>query len=297
MRDPEYDRFGPWILEITEEDPLPPLFVSYMTRKEEPFFNIKIPRPIDRRDLSPGENMYDYVVSIYEKDLYILERVGDEVREQSIPYESIIALRHSEDLLDGNLFIYINNRCYKLPYSTVSSEIISRLIEILRQRYISTSSSRSDIISNRKPEPVSGELSFLFSGLLASAGKNHSDMKLLAFQSEIPVNSIEGKPWKRLFLGAIDKRLLESLHMCNGIELEIINRGRTWGYRWQAIYGKETLFLPLENIMDMNREYEKSSRGIENLIFQTAGSRHSFSFTRENPALPGYFKIIEDAAI
>ncbi|MCK5737459.1 MAG: hypothetical protein KAH21_13325, partial [Spirochaetaceae bacterium] len=178
-----------------------------------------------------------------------------------------------------------------------ASEIVSRLIDLLRQRCISTSSSLREIISNRKPEPVSGKLSFFFNGLLTSAGKNHPDMKLLAFQAEVPVNTIEENLLRRLFFGAINKRLLESIHMCNGSELEIINRGGTWGYRWQAIYGKETLFLPLENIMDINREHEKSSRGIENLIFQTAGSSHSFSFTRENPSLSGYFEMIENVAI
>ena len=265
MRDPEYDRFGPWILEVSEEDPIPPLFVSHMTRNEEHVFCIKIPRPMDRCDLNPGENMYDYVVSLNEKDLFILKRDGEDVIEQCIPYECIIALRHSEDLLDGNLVIYITNRYFKLPYSTVSSEIITRMV--------------------------------FFSGLLKSARKKHPDMSLLAIQAEISVISIEDNPLRRLFFGAINKRLLESIHMYNGRELEIINRGRTWGYRWQAIYGKETLFLPLEKIRRIDREQEKSSRGIENLIFQTAGSRHCFSFTKENPALSDYLESIKDVAV
>ena len=54
MRDPEYDRFGPWIIEISEADPPPPLFRPYLTREETVLLSIKIPRKIDRRDAPPA---------------------------------------------------------------------------------------------------------------------------------------------------------------------------------------------------------------------------------------------------
>lgn len=297
MRDPEYDRFGPWIIEISEEDPLPPLFISHMMRKEKPFFCIKIPRPVDRRNLMPGMNMYDYVLSLFDNDLYVLERDGEDVRERSIPYKNIMALRHTENLLDGNLHIYIAEKCFNIPYSTVSSEIITRMVDLLRKRYIIDSHLEIETIKIKHMSAAPEEISFFFSGLLKRAREYHPDMNLLAIQVEVSVNSIEDNHLRRLFFGAIDKRLLESIHMCNGRELEIISRGRTWGYRWQAIYGKETLFLPLEKIRRIDREQEKSNRGIENLIFQTAGSRHSFSFTKENPALSDYLESIKDVAV
>ncbi|RKX93863.1 MAG: hypothetical protein DRP59_01775 [Spirochaetes bacterium] len=59
----EYDRFGPCIVEISEEDPFPPLFLPYLKGDESSLFSIKIPRREERRNLEPGMNLYDYVLS------------------------------------------------------------------------------------------------------------------------------------------------------------------------------------------------------------------------------------------
>ncbi len=40
MGNPEYDRFGPWIIEISALDPPPPLFQPYLTRQETPLLDI-----------------------------------------------------------------------------------------------------------------------------------------------------------------------------------------------------------------------------------------------------------------
>ena len=40
QRDPEYDRFGPWVIEIGDEDPPPPLFVPHLTRSEAPLLGL-----------------------------------------------------------------------------------------------------------------------------------------------------------------------------------------------------------------------------------------------------------------
>lgn len=297
MRDPEYDRFGPWVLEISNEDPIPPLFVSWMTRDEAPLFSIKIPRPDERRNLEPGMNMYDYVVSLYESDLHVLERNENDVNEQSIPYKDIVAIRHKEDLLDGELNIYIAQRSYSIPYNTVSSEIVCRLADLLRERYIADGSSEAASSGNAGSMEVGDELSFYFNGLLKGARKDQPDMSILATQTEVPVSSIEENLWRRFLYGAIDKRLLESIHMFNGRELQIINRGRTWSYRWQVVYGKETLFLPLEKITGINVEPDPKNPGISTVVFRTAGSSHSFSFTSGNPSFSGYSEFLKQKAV
>ena len=64
MRDPEYDRFGPWIYEISEEDPVPPLFIDHIPTDKIPLMSIKIPRKIDRSEARPGWNLYDYVMNM-----------------------------------------------------------------------------------------------------------------------------------------------------------------------------------------------------------------------------------------
>ena len=38
----EYDRFGPWAVEVSEEDPMPRLFEPHVTRREVPLLSLKI---------------------------------------------------------------------------------------------------------------------------------------------------------------------------------------------------------------------------------------------------------------
>lgn len=291
MRDDEYDRFGPWILEISESDPLPPLFEPFFTREEDPLYCVKIPRPMDRRDLSPGMNMYDYVVALYEADLLILERDGKDVKTLSFSYSDIVAMRHSEDLLSGVLHLYTTGNCYSLPYSTVSVEITDRIVDLIRGRY------NTEAISSESPDfkaaaiPDPEDMSFYFNGLLGKYSSNHPENKFLAHQREISVHSIDNNFWRRIFYGAIDKKLLESIHFFNGSELEIIDRGRKWSYRWQAIYSKETLYLPVNNIRK-TEHLPDSTEGIESLLFQTDVSEHSFLFKNDNLGLELYTRLL-----
>ena len=52
-RDAEYDRFGPWVVEIGDEDPPPPLFLPHLTRTEQALLSVKIPRKVARRRGTP----------------------------------------------------------------------------------------------------------------------------------------------------------------------------------------------------------------------------------------------------
>lgn len=287
MRDPEYDRYGPWMLEISESDPLPPLFEPFFTREEDPLYCVKIPRQMDRRDLSPGMNMYDYVVALYEVDLLILERDGEDVKTLSIPYSDIVTLRHSEDLLSGQLHIYTVGKCYSLPYSTVSAEMADHIVDLIRVRYNTMPISNGIPDFNSPATPGLEEMSFYFNGLLGKYRLNHPGTKFLAHQTEIAVHTMDNNFWRRIFYGAIEKKLLESIHFFNGSELEIIDRGRKWGYRWQAIYGKETLFLPVNNIRKINR-LPDTLDWIESLTFHTEVTGHSFLLVKANPGLEIY---------
>ena len=89
QRDPEYDRFGPWVVEISDEDPPPPLFVPHLSRTDTPLLSVKIPRVISRRDARPGMDLYDYLVSLYEEDVVVLERQDHHVEARTIRYADV----------------------------------------------------------------------------------------------------------------------------------------------------------------------------------------------------------------
>lgn len=281
MRDLEYDRFGPWILEISEKDPMPPVFAPHVNRDEEPIFAFKVPVRAERRDLRPGMHMYDYVVCLYENDLQIFERNGDVVTGTTIPYTGIVAIQYQEDLLEGGLDLQVQERCYSLPFNTVSTGVIEKLIGLIRSRYLpdgeDTVISR-DTLESHLPE----DMSFYFAGILSAKTVSEPDMVFQAYQPELRRSSIETNFWKRLFYGATDKRLLESMYFSNGKELEVVGRGRTWRYRWQVAYGRRTLYVPLRNITGYRRSPDTGNPGIMIDTYTTRGSTYSYSYAAEN---------------
>ena len=131
----EYDRFGPWAIEVSEQDPAPPLFVPYLTRPERPLLSVKIPRHLERRNARPGMDLYDYLVSLYDDELVVLRRVGREVSTDSCRLRDVQHLRVTRCLLRGNIHLGLPGRPHDLPYNTVSDDLMLRLVDLIRRRY------------------------------------------------------------------------------------------------------------------------------------------------------------------
>jgi len=294
-RNLEYDRFGPWIIEISDQDPLPPLFLPYLTRAEAPLLSIKIPRSIERRDAKAGMNLYDYLVSLYGDDLVILERTGeDRVVTETFAYRDILLLRLTENLLQGNLHLGLRDKAYDLPFNTVGKDLMNRVVDLIRKRYL-------DPAAPVAPPPESplmeGELSFLFAGLLRAGRSREPEQRVLAWQPEAALGTHEASALRSLLLGMIDMRLLESLHLSNGRELKIISRGRTYKYRGQAIYGIDSCYIPTANLLGYQWQMGDGNTAVQSLTLQTAGGRAAYAFLGDNPTLDAYTRFLSRAAV
>ena len=136
-------------------------------------------------------------------------------------------------------------RVFDLPFNTVSEKIMRRLVALLRQRYTGEA---VQVGIAQVPDFIDDNLSYYFTNLLAREKVEQPDVRVLASQIETPVGAYELGNFRKFLLGVIDKRLLESLHLSDGRELKIINRGKTFKYRGQAIYGSHTFYLPLDKI-------------------------------------------------
>ncbi len=233
-RDQEYDRFGPWVIEISAADPAPRLFEPHLTRTDAPLLAVKIPRKIARREAHPGMDLYDYVVSLYEDDMLILRRADRAVQADTITYRDIQHLRVREDLLRGSVHLGLPEHPLELPYNTVSGDIMKRLVGLIRERYQVPGWTP---LQPSPGHPVGG-LSFYFEGLLASMRAEGSAMRTLAAQADTALGSLKASRLQRALFGLVDKRLLESLHLTDGRELRVIDRGQPYVYRWQAVYGR-----------------------------------------------------------
>ena len=289
MRDPEYDRFGPWIIEISEADPPPPLFLPHLTREETPLLSIKIPRKIDRRDARPGMNLYDYMINLYQEELVILERVGNDVRSEAFFYRDIHWLRYGEHLLKGSLHLSMTGKVYDLPFNTVSTNIIERLVDLIRQRYTGEAGQAA---MAEAPDISEGELSFFFAGLLARERAQYPEFRILASQTETPIGFYETGAFRKLLFGIFSKRLLESLHLSDGRELKIIDRGKIYRYKGQTVYGIDTYTIPISNIAGVTWQKDPKNAAVLNLILEISGSFVSFAFVRDNPSIRSYSRFL-----
>ncbi len=290
--DREYDRFGPWVIAISDEDSSPPLFVPHMTRTETPLLAIKIPRKVSRRDAHPGMDLYDYMVSLYEDDMVILERTERDVRTTTITYRDIRLLRVREDLLRGNIHLGLAERPFDLPYNTVSNEVMRRFAGLIRDRY--GVHAQEPIQPSEPTEPITlphtakiDRLSFYFEGLLGIMRNEGSAFRPLAAQTDIQLGSLETSVLRKVLFGVVDKRLLESLHLSDGRELWVIDRGRPYAYRWQTVYGREETFMPLANITTVTWDNVRDDT-LTTLSISTEGGTPSWAFTTDNASLVTY---------
>jgi hypothetical protein len=279
----EYDRFGPWAIEISEQDPLPPLFVPHVTRPETPLLSVKIPRHLERRNARPGMDLYDYLVTLYEDELIVLQRLGRDVRRDTCRLEDVQHLRVSRCLLRGNIHLGLPGRPHDLPYNTVSDDLMLRLVALIRQRY------------RRTPGPTPlGELqveddvlSFYFEHVLAAERRAGTGMHLLAAQGTVPVATQRVGALRRLAFRAVDKRLMEAMHFSDGRELMVMTRGKAYAYRWEVEYGVETTYIPLRNLSAATWSDDRGNEAV-NLVLRTGGGDTACVFARENDSVEAY---------
>lgn len=292
QRDPEYDRFGPWVIEINDEDPPPPLFLPHLTRTETPLLSVKIPRKISRREAHPGMDLYDYMISLYEHDIVVLERVEREVRSRTIRYRDIEQLSMRDELLRGNLHLGVAEGPYDLPYNTVSGDIMRRLVEIIRERY-----HRDQEPLGVKVEAVEpGELSFYFERLLRDEQEGGSGVQPVASQAETQLGALEEGLARRVLFGLVAKRLLESLHLSDGRELKVVDRGQPYAYRWQTVYGRTETWIPLANITAVDWDWgaEQADSSPVTVTMSTGAGGNVWVFTPNNPTLGHYRRYLTE---
>lgn len=135
MRVSEYDAFGPWIYEIDEDHPLPPLFVPYVEHSEAYQMLFKLPRDIERRKATPDMDLYDYVVGVDESGIRIWSRREKEVDTIGISFGETGGMRLYQRLLKGVCTLYGREGAVTLPYNTVSADVFWKLLDLVRQAW------------------------------------------------------------------------------------------------------------------------------------------------------------------
>jgi hypothetical protein len=234
-------------------------------------------------------DLYDHLVSLYKKELVILTRAGNGVKIGRCNYHDIVCLEYREDLLNGRLRITAKHGELDLSFNTVSGEVMCTLVELIRQRYID-GTQRFEL--ERDIDIPEGELSFYFAGLLRQMKRRNPELRVLARQPETPIGPHETRPLRTLFFNVTGKRLLESMHLSDGAELQIVTRGRTFRYRGQTVYAIDTHYFPVHKIDALVWLPNENTPGITTLTIHVGGHRFSFAFIKKNPSIPYYAGIV-----
>jgi len=274
----EYDAFGPWIYEVDENHPLPPLFVPYYKEDSNCLMIIKIPRNIERRNAEPSMDLYDYVIALYENYIYMLKRIGKNIEESRFFYKDIEGIEDLRQILDGALTLYLKNTKLIISYNTVSSDIIMKFIKIIRDRY-------TELDFNIKRDYYYDEnlnIDNLYINLLRNIKSNDQDIQISAVQSSIPLKLVKGSITEMIEHFISGTILLNTLHLTNNKELIIITRGRSFNKNRLVNYDFSITYIPFNNLSSIIiGNYEKYSDLVE-LNLKLTEKEFKFYFEQTN---------------
>jgi hypothetical protein len=139
----EYDRFGPWIDDVTTLEEVPPLYRDHPLDLERARLVLKVPRNIARRDATPDMDLYDHLLLLDEVGLTVLSRrlatgsrrapVARGYDVTSVPYSQVVAVLETINLLDGRLTIFTRvGAALSVRYNGSARENVARLVSAIR---------------------------------------------------------------------------------------------------------------------------------------------------------------------
>ena len=275
----EYDAFGPWILEINEVYKMPPLFVPYYKEDGKPLLLLKIPRRIERRDATPDMDLYDYVVGMFEEYICVLKRIGDRVQEQKIYYTHIHAVKNIQALLKGEVYFYTNNEIMTIKYNTVSQDVISAMIDIVRSKYMGKKARKLDM--ENIPYSIQ-TIEYLYVHLINRLKQNEEGIKLVAYQPNIQILN-RSRSVIQSIIRFFSSRLLLlcTAFITNGNELIVLEQEKPVRENRKSLLTYTHLFLPLDRITDVEIDAYKKNCAMDQIRF-TVGQYGFTSIIEEN---------------
>jgi len=290
-REAEYKAFGPWIIEITDQYPLPPLFIPYYKEDGINLMRIKIPRDIERRNANPDMDLYDYVIGLYEDHIYILERLEKDVKETKVFYDEIEGLENYTDILIGKFTIFLNDRKVIIPYNAVSKKIINSMIKIIRDRYTGKSYQKLQSpydYDYDKEKIIIKET--LFINLLDEMRADNEKFDLAVIQPAVRLQKIRERKRLKALQFLFRKKLLVTLHLASNSEILVISRGTPFKTRADDMYSRSYLYIPIEKLQSIILEKDDEFDNLQRFYLKTNKHTFMFYFDESNEASIDYYR-------
>jgi hypothetical protein len=251
---------------------------------------IKIPRGIERRNATPGMDLYDYIIGMYEDYIYLLERKEKTVIKKIISYGEIEMVENFTDLLLGKLTIYTKDKKAEILYSTASEGIITELIKIIINKY--AKKSYYEVQNGSYQEQ---EIEVRYMNLLNSMKLSGDIIDISVVQPSIEVKIIDQSLLIKLLHLIIKKYLLPSLHLSNTKELIIISRGNFFkqGVR-NAVYSCAISYIPIEKIKGIELIKDNTYYNLQMLKIKLENYTQMFYLDVNNKAAEEYYMNLQN---
>ena len=290
-RKAEFNAFGPWILEITDEFPLPPLFIPYYSDGANALMRVKIPRDIERRRANQDMDLYDYVIGLYEDHMYILERLKGTVKETTISYAEMEGLENFADSLLGRFTIFLNDRKVMIPYNAVSKSIINSMMKIIRDRYTAKTYPRF-----RSPYDCDSEKNIIkeirYINLLDEMRADKENFDITVIQPSLMLHRMNRGIIQKALQFLNSERLLGSLHLANQSEILVISRGKPFKTRWDVVpsHSHSHLYIPIEKLQSILFQKDDCFDNLQKLSMKTNNYTFLFYFDDSNKESQDYYR-------
>lgn len=275
----EYDRFGPWDVEIKEEDDIPQQFIDFTETIMNGIFSFKVPVNVERRNLKPGMPLYQTVTSLTEDVVIILRRAGTEIDRQEIKYGDILYLQYTTDMLFGELIFGTSKQRYFLDFNPAQDGPADKALGRIREKYcdqvprINFSDIQEDVVVQ----------SFLYETLLAQEMEKE-ELKLVAYQPPIKLERKRTAKLKYWQIVSGEAGLQDSLYLTNGKELIVMSRVKDVKAVGRPDFGYRYTYIPLNNIRSLLLEPNETMEKLQELSIVMEDIRVVFRVENTFPA-------------
>lgn len=267
----EYDRFGPWVTEIKEEDDVPEQFGDYKEAILMSNYCFKIPVAAERRDLKPGMVLYQTVVSVKANLLQVLSLKDSSITCQEVDLKHLQFFQCAKAILLGELNLVASDTSSTITYNPVESEPIEKLESLIRDRYCD----HEQMVNIDEIVEQDHVQSFLYETLLAGEAKKER-LKIVAYQPSISLDAGHIPIMRRWREVAEEFVLKDTVFLTNGSELIVISRMKDLKNVQQSDHGYRYTYIPLCNIRTLLLEPEEKAKGVLSLSIVTENSRVVF---------------------
>lgn len=124
----EYDRFGPWIDQVTEPIDMPRRFRPWWQELSTAEYVLKVPRSYDRSQVHVGMDLYESVIAIFDDRLCFLHAEPSTIVRRDVARHDVVAtIRHSNLLVGRWTLLLADASAVTMEFNNVSHARIAEV--------------------------------------------------------------------------------------------------------------------------------------------------------------------------